>query len=346
MMETRAGAAARRPELPRQAWYIAAPSCRLADRPLPVTIFEQRLVLFRDADGAARALLDRCPHRGVPLSLGRVKGGEIECPYHGWRFRGNGRCAHIPSLLDGGAPTRSIGVPHFHCVEGDGYVWVWMGDGPPAPERPLPIAEYSKRRWRQGTVELACSSMASIENNLDWCHPYFTHPNTHEQHRDISEAGFRETAYEVRANGTGLTLFAPVTADESEPPPLVGARMVFELPDRVTVSAGGSAGGSLIVLHMVPTGPHSCRQEWLFAAGPGSGEVEWSDAAPVVLEQDRLVLEAAEPAYRETLGSFERSVEADAAPLMARRIVRLAAAGRWPGELRDTDARRVVSVRS
>ena len=82
------------------------------------------LVLFREADGSARALLDRCPHRNVPLSVGRCVGGEVECGYHGWRFDGAGTCVEVPGLAEDRADRAVRRVPAFPVVEQDGMVWV------------------------------------------------------------------------------------------------------------------------------------------------------------------------------------------------------------------------------
>lgn len=82
----------------RNGWYVAAPSLRLRAEPLACRVLDHDIVLFRDASGAVRALLDRCCHRGVRLSLGTVNDGVISCHYHGWRYDGSGRCVCIPSL--------------------------------------------------------------------------------------------------------------------------------------------------------------------------------------------------------------------------------------------------------
>ena len=57
----------------------------------------EKLVVFQSADGVWHALLDKCPHRGASLSLGLVTDdGNLQCRYHGWRFRGDGVCAGCP----------------------------------------------------------------------------------------------------------------------------------------------------------------------------------------------------------------------------------------------------------
>ncbi|HXC56724.1 MAG TPA: Rieske 2Fe-2S domain-containing protein [Rhizomicrobium sp.] len=327
--------------LPRRFWYIAAPASRLADKPLAARVHDQQLVLFRDGEGRARALLDRCCHRGVALSLGKLESGTLACGYHGWRYDGDGRCVHIPSLPEGRAVPKGCEVKSYPCVEQDGYVWVWIDGGEPAPALPPPVADFAKTGWTQGTVALACTALAGIENNVDWCHPVFAHPFTHGQFFANQAMGFREQQYEVRRTASGLTVFAPPTASPDDPIGFVFVRLTFDLPNRVTVSFGVGASATAIVMHFVPTGDGTCRQEWL-TSKPESG-LAWSDEEPILFRQDRLLIESAER-WR---GSFqERSVEADVSTLLVRRIVALAAAGRWDSEREKLPARRVVTVRA
>ncbi|NVN12987.1 Rieske (2Fe-2S) protein, partial [Nguyenibacter vanlangensis] len=57
----------------------------------------RELAVWRDARGVAHVWDDRCPHRGMRLSLGFLREGTLACLYHGWRFGPDGRCAHIPA---------------------------------------------------------------------------------------------------------------------------------------------------------------------------------------------------------------------------------------------------------
>ena len=78
-------------------WSIVALASAIApNRPHPVTLAGERVVLFRDSTGKIAALHDRCPHRGVALSLGKVNEGQLECPFHGWRFNASGANCHVP----------------------------------------------------------------------------------------------------------------------------------------------------------------------------------------------------------------------------------------------------------
>lgn len=114
----------------RNIWYFAAPA--RAVRPgqmLGKTICDEPIVLARTPEGQAYALRDICPHRGIPLSDGRMVGGEVECCYHGWRFNGAGGCTCIPSLTeDQEFDLGKIKVKSYPLVEKLGALWLWFGD--------------------------------------------------------------------------------------------------------------------------------------------------------------------------------------------------------------------------
>ena len=79
-------------------WYPVLLSKELKDAPIRVRMLGQNFVAFRDSKGKANTLSDICPHRGGALSGGIIKENCIQCPYHGWRFDGEGHCHRIPSL--------------------------------------------------------------------------------------------------------------------------------------------------------------------------------------------------------------------------------------------------------
>src|SRR5919197_3616893 len=109
-------------------WFIACSSRDLRRRTLAVTIQGVPIVLFRRADGRPGALEDRCPHRNAPLSAGRVRHGELECGYHGWRFDDRGTCVAVPGLATP-PEARATQAVAFPSREQDGYVWVYSSPG-------------------------------------------------------------------------------------------------------------------------------------------------------------------------------------------------------------------------
>lgn len=109
-------------------WWIVALSEQLAPGKTLATMCDgQELALFRDADGTAFALEDRCPHRRVRLSPGQVRPGGLQCPYHGWTFDGtSGRCTDIPNLRrDEKIPPATAQA--YPVAELNGFIHVFTG---------------------------------------------------------------------------------------------------------------------------------------------------------------------------------------------------------------------------
>jgi phenylpropionate dioxygenase-like ring-hydroxylating dioxygenase large terminal subunit len=161
-------------------WYVACESRELRDAPLARTVIGVPLVLFRDASGQAAALLDRCPHRNVPLSLGRVvDAGRLECAYHGWQFDGAGACRVVPGLLaDGdGAERGTRRAPAFVVREQSGVVWVWPtpDEAPTGAPFALPYAGAPGYATVMRVLEMDATLHAVVENALDVPHTAFLH---------------------------------------------------------------------------------------------------------------------------------------------------------------------------
>jgi phenylpropionate dioxygenase-like ring-hydroxylating dioxygenase large terminal subunit len=136
------------------------------------------VVVFRDGANRARALVDRCSHRNLALSLGRLHlDGCIECAYHGWRFDGAGRCTLVPGLR-GPASDRAGArdVVAYATTEQDGFVWVWGEPGSEPDRVPFGLPADNSRPGEVVLVrDLACSLHAALENALDVPHTAHVH---------------------------------------------------------------------------------------------------------------------------------------------------------------------------
>jgi len=82
--------------------------------------------LWRSASGKAHVWEDRCPHRGMRLSLGFVRGDRLGCLYHGWQYDEAGRCRYIPAHPEL-EPPATIRVPAAQIAESGGIVWAALG---------------------------------------------------------------------------------------------------------------------------------------------------------------------------------------------------------------------------
>ena len=166
----------------RDFWYPALQSGEVRGSSMrPAMLLGIPLVIGRGARGAAFALRDSCPHRGMPLSLGQFDGENIECCYHGWKFEPtSGQCREIPSLTARDKlQVDRIFASSYACEEHDGYFWVYVPDAerrsqpaPPAPRLPTFSPQY---RMVQLEAELPCHVDHGIIGLMDPAHGPFVH---------------------------------------------------------------------------------------------------------------------------------------------------------------------------
>jgi phenylpropionate dioxygenase-like ring-hydroxylating dioxygenase large terminal subunit len=204
--------------LPRY-WYVACLAHELGRRPIARTVLDVPLALFRDHRGRPAAVLDRCPHRNMPLSRGTRRDGDLECRYHGWRFDASGSCRAVPGLA--GEHDGNVGRPvaAFPAVERDGFVWVVPTLEPPVHPEPFRMPHvdehgYSTVRRR---LTLTATLHAALENTLDV-------PHTAYLHRGLFRGGREPVAIDVTVrHGDGMV--EAVYTGEPRPPG-VAARLL------------------------------------------------------------------------------------------------------------------------
>lgn len=157
-------------------WYVACQSRKLKRKPSKVRILGVPLVLFRDDSGKAHALLDRCPHRNVPLSLGEVVGDNLQCAYHGWQFDGEGICRVVPGL-SGEHESKGRRTSSYPVVEQQGMIWVFMIPNCEPDHEPFEFPLIGKDGYSTvvRTVSASGSLHAVAENALDVPHTAFLH---------------------------------------------------------------------------------------------------------------------------------------------------------------------------
>ena len=162
----------------RNFWYVAASDHEVQKRPLGRTILGEPIVFFRTEDGTLAALEDRCAHRRLPLSMGKVTGDALQCRYHGLRYDRRGKCVRVPGqdLIPSSARVKTYPVAErYH------WIWVWMGD--PALANPDHITDFhwlDDPAWGAKTAYLYVQAnwQLVVDNLLDLTHLAFVHETT------------------------------------------------------------------------------------------------------------------------------------------------------------------------
>jgi len=192
------------PVFPRDAWLIAAQSEELAGRgPIARVVNDVSLVLYRDRVGSIAALENRCPHKNVALSLGRVQDGVLQCRYHGWRFDAEGRVVDVPCR----SPDERLPncrVPSFQAAECDGWIWVNLASPNAITTQPPRYPRLPDHRWfeRQYVVDAPVDLI--LENGLDCSHTGFAHEGLFRgAPKQFVTARIEETPTGVRAETLG-----------------------------------------------------------------------------------------------------------------------------------------------
>lgn len=159
-------------------------------------------MLWRDAAGGAHAWLDRCPHRGAALSLGRVLGDRLACPYHGWQFAAvDAQCVYWPAHPRETPPAVAKATT-FAVAERYGLVWVRL-NGDAGGEIAIPAFDVydlaANGHYLDGPYEVEACAPRIVENFIDMAHFPFVHPGTlgDPEHTAVSD-------YEVNVSAAGV----------------------------------------------------------------------------------------------------------------------------------------------
>lgn len=161
----------------RNAWYAAGWPNEVDERKLlGRRILDEPVVMFRQSDGNAVAIGDRCPHRFAPLHMGRHIGDAVQCGYHGLEFSADGRCRRNPH---GGEHLPNASVPTYPLVEKHGVLWIWMGEASLADEALISDAfafvADDKRAHVKGYLHVKANYLLLVDNLMDLSHGLYLH---------------------------------------------------------------------------------------------------------------------------------------------------------------------------
>jgi len=200
----------------RNYWYVAASVDEVKAKPFGRIILGEPVVFFRAADGMAVALEDRCPHRRLPLSMGKLVGDDVlQCHYHGLRFDRTGACVRVPGqdMIPPAARVKAYPV-----IERYKWLWIWMGD--PALADPSQICDFhwiDDPNWgaKGDYLHVLANWQLVVDNLLDLTHLAFVHETT------IGNAALVEHAAVKVQRGPEHVLVTRWIIDQPAPPTFV-----------------------------------------------------------------------------------------------------------------------------
>ena len=165
--------------IPNQ-WYVVLDSSQVKDKPVGVVRMGEKLVFWRDQHGQLSCLNDRCVHRGVQLSKGKILHDHLQCPFHGFEFDASGRVTLIPANGKTSPVPKAFKVQHYPIHEAHGLIWIWWGQLPPSDLKAPRFFNDLDPEFSYACAYDPWHAHYSrvIENQLDVTHLPFIHSNT------------------------------------------------------------------------------------------------------------------------------------------------------------------------
>jgi phenylpropionate dioxygenase-like ring-hydroxylating dioxygenase large terminal subunit len=323
----------------RNEWYVVAFSHEVnATRPLLRYCCGDRIVLFRLANSEPVALFDRCPHRGSPLSLGKITEDTLQCPYHGFRYGASGHCVRVPSQA---TIIPELSVRRYPIAEKGGFVWIWPGAAERADRTSLPdCLEFGLDRagWTAKPylmLEIKANYSLLFENLLDTSHISFLHGTA------LDGGRMATSTFRIESESKVVRIIRELSGDT----PTLSNRKQYGLSSVSTFDRRLESIAYLPNLHIIrntftfperpdhppharinvmPITPSRKNELYQFltmtTSYPESHPPELVEGMRSVLDEDRVVLEAIQSLYDEEGADLpEWSVNADVAGLRARR---------------------------
>ncbi len=163
----------------KNQWYVIAESNEVGEKGIGLKRLGEKLFLWRDASGKVVCFINKCPHRGVELSKGKIINNQVQCPFHGLEFDSNGRCSKIPANGKDEFVENRFDVKVYETREINGFVFIWWGEKKEIKEEPE-FFDNIDEKFIYMTVRDSWKTHYSrvIENQLDCAHIPFVHKKT------------------------------------------------------------------------------------------------------------------------------------------------------------------------
>ncbi|GMK38837.1 chlorophyll a oxygenase [Paenibacillus sp. CCS19] len=281
-------------------WHAVYLSSELKEKPIGVTLLGERVVLFRNSRGV-QALRDLCIHRGAMLSRGWVKGDEIVCPYHGWRYDGGGQCVCIPAQPAGERIPPRAKTTAYACEEKYGFVWVCLGEPAGGVPHFEEFADSAFRPLPCGPYKVKAAGTRVIENFTDFAHLMFVHQDLL-GHPDYAELPDIQVIKEKnRIYIENIPIFQPVAhsgSDKKEGTTYVYRKEVFRpLSARLSKTDPGNGQTLWILLTVAPVAEDECLVFMMVSRNYGFDvdDANFIRFQDIVFDQDAQVIESQKP---------------------------------------------------
>ncbi|MGG6430386.1 Rieske 2Fe-2S domain-containing protein [Acetobacter ghanensis] len=309
-------------------WHPIALAREVGDQPLGVTLLDAPLVIYRTAESIIVAD-DLCPHRGVPLSMGKGDGKTVACAYHGFRFGEKGHCVRIPAHPDKGIPSR-LNLHTYPVVERYGLIWTCLRpeEGktaiPPMPHWDDPTYQQINCPW----IDIAGFAGRQVEGFIDVAHFAFVHTETFaDPDNPVVPAYMPQiTPYGFEAEYRSSVANYPIGRPERSKTGFEWLRHFrVHVPFTATLEIHFPDDGRLVIMNAAS--PVSARKTRMFApmCRNFDKDIPLQDVYDFnrrVFEEDRALVEAQKPENLPLDASLEVHVMADRSSIAYRRALR------------------------
>jgi len=162
----------------KNQWYIIAESKEVRKNIIGLTRLGEKMILWRDIQGIVNCIADKCCHRGASLACGKIKGNEVECPFHGFLFDSTGKVVSIPANGKNSPVPVNMHVNYYKTYEANGFIWIWWGEVDKASNKPFFFQELKSLSYSSFNDNWNVHYSRAIENQLDVVHIPFVHKTT------------------------------------------------------------------------------------------------------------------------------------------------------------------------
>ena len=325
---------------PMNCWWVAGFRDHITQEFTDLWLCDTPVLLYRKEDGSIVAIENRCAHRSAPLHMGRRRGDNVECPYHGFTYAPDGSCVRVPSMK---APPGTMCVKSFPVVESGPFVWIYLGDPARIDDVPPPhILEWFDENGVatvSGVLEVKANYMLLKENVLDLTHFGYVHASSFKITDwvdppktviDGDTCGYHQSFVEsplpaVFAEPLGLPLGTPYNRDNYGS--FVSPALQIAAVDFTEPQTGERTGRFRIAHATTPVSQTQMLYFWVLGRDFGTSDEQMQalkELTIVGFKEDEEIIEAVQAVQSRDprpTESLEKSVKSDGPGVQARRIV-------------------------